>query len=114
MSDSSVKPTTPIESPYSMSTTRPPSCTIKTVVHLARYSRPSSDFYPQFNAAIRARIDSWYPANDTDAEQDDGQANEKAESNRRSLRDRGFPAGVRRATLFGTVAQGSFFDPAHR
>ena len=30
------------------------------------FTRPSSEFYPQFNAAIRARIDSWYPDEDTD------------------------------------------------
>lgn len=35
------------------------------------FTRPSSEFYPQFEAAIRARIDSWYPADDTDEEQDD-------------------------------------------
>ena len=30
------------------------------------FTRPSSEFYPQFEAAIRARIDSWYPVKDTD------------------------------------------------
>jgi hypothetical protein len=35
------------------------------------FTRPSSEFYPQFETAIRARIDSWYPAEDTDREQDD-------------------------------------------
>jgi hypothetical protein len=35
------------------------------------FTHPSSEFYPQFGAAIRARIDSWYPAKDPDEEQDD-------------------------------------------
>ena len=35
------------------------------------FTRPSSEFYPQFEAAIRARIDSWYPAKNTNEEQDD-------------------------------------------
>jgi hypothetical protein len=35
------------------------------------FTHPSSEFYPQFSAAIRAHIDSWYPAKDTDEEQDD-------------------------------------------
>ena len=30
------------------------------------FTRPSSEFYPQFEAVIRARIDSWYPVKDTD------------------------------------------------
>jgi hypothetical protein len=35
------------------------------------FTHPSSEFYPQFSAAIRARIDSWYPVKDTDDEQHD-------------------------------------------
>ena len=35
------------------------------------FTHPSSEFYPEFSAAIRARIDSWYPANVADEEQDD-------------------------------------------
>ena len=35
------------------------------------FTHPSSEFYPQFEAAIRARIDSWYPADDNNEEQDD-------------------------------------------
>jgi hypothetical protein len=34
------------------------------------FTRPSSEFYPQFEAAIRARIDSWYPVKDTDEDHD--------------------------------------------
>lgn len=35
------------------------------------FTRPSSEFYPQFAEAIYARIDSWYPADNTSGEQSD-------------------------------------------
>jgi hypothetical protein len=35
------------------------------------FTHPSSEFYPQFSEAISALIDSWYPAEDDDEEQDD-------------------------------------------
>jgi len=35
------------------------------------FTRPSSEFYPQFDTAIRARIDGWYPINHNIEGQDD-------------------------------------------
>jgi hypothetical protein len=35
------------------------------------FSRPSSEFYPQFAAAIRARIDGWYPEAEQQEDEDE-------------------------------------------
>jgi len=35
------------------------------------FTHPSSEFYPQFSTAIRSKIDSWYPAEELE-ENDDG------------------------------------------
>jgi hypothetical protein len=35
------------------------------------FTNPSSDFYPQCEAAIRARIDNWYSIDEADEEPDD-------------------------------------------
>lgn len=35
------------------------------------FTRPSSEFYPQFEAAIRARIDEWYPEEEQPEDEDE-------------------------------------------
>ena len=35
------------------------------------FTRPSSEFYPQFEAAIRARIDGWYPEEEQPEDEDE-------------------------------------------
>ena len=37
------------------------------------FTHPSSEFYPQFGTAIRTRIDSWYPTENTDEPPGDGE-----------------------------------------
>ena len=35
------------------------------------FTRPSSEVYPQFEAAIRARIDGWYPEEEEPEDEDE-------------------------------------------
>jgi hypothetical protein len=34
------------------------------------FTRPSSEVYPQFEAAVRARIDHWYPEPEKEEDED--------------------------------------------